>query len=182
MIQKVEISVGFGFSVSKCGGWVIWPGFEVSPPVCWCWVAWLGFEASPSICGCFVAWLGFEVSCKPDMGLWCCSNRVSSMLMGFSTVMVVVGLELKLLAWVSALSPLCSLPSNLNVILPSCFLSLFLSLEQALLGIKARSPSTSNNQAKQTLTMCNAILTGTDLRVGSKSLRCKVGLLFHCFL
>ena len=44
--------------------------------------------------------------------------------------------------------------------------------------IKARSPSTSNNQTHAT---CNAILTRTGLRVGFKSLHCRVGLLFYCF-
>ena len=150
MIQKVEISVdfGFGLSISKCGGlkclplvmwtifvrslgliswclkclppicgcWVIWLGFEVSPLICRYWVAWLGFEVSPPIYGYWVVWLGFEVSpssaivfgasgflwlelsCRSKMELWCHSSGVSSMLMGFSTVMGVMGLELELLA------------------------------------------------------------------------------------
>ena len=170
----------WGFEVSPpiCGCLVIWLGFEESPPICWCLVIWLGFEVSPLICGCLVIWLGFEVSCRSDMGLWCCSNRVSSILIGFSTVMGVMGLELELLAWVSALGPLCNLPSDLDQILPSCFLSFSPFGIGSLGSIKARSPSTST---KQTHTTCNAILTWTGLRVGSKSLRCRVGLLFHYF-
>ena len=37
---------------------------------------------------------GFGLSCRSNTGLWCCSNGVSSMLTGFSTLM---GLELELL-------------------------------------------------------------------------------------
>ena len=40
------------------------------------------------------------------------------MLMGFSTVMGVMGLELELLAWLSALGPFCNIPSDLGQILP----------------------------------------------------------------
>ena len=74
-------------------------GFEMSPLVCWCLVIWLGFEVSPPIYGCWVIWLGFEVSCRSNMGLWCCSSGVASMLTGFSTVMGVslsVGLRFSL--------------------------------------------------------------------------------------
>ena len=152
-------------------------GFEVSPPICECWVIWLRFEVFLPICWCLVIWLGFEVCRKSDMGLWCYSSRVSFILASFNTVMGVMGLELELLAWVSTLGSLCSLPSNLDQILPP----LSLSRIGFLGSIKARLPSTSTNQAKQTHITCNAILTGTDLRVGSKSLCCKVGLLFHCF-
>ena len=38
-----------------------------------------------------------------------------------------------------------------------------------------------NLSTKQTHTKCNAILTWTSLRIDSKSLYCRVGLLFHCF-
>ena len=103
------------------------------------------------------------------------------MLTGFNTMMGVMGLELELPAYVSALGSLCSLPSDLDQILPSCFFSLSLSRTGSFGSIKARSPFASNNQAKQTHTTCNAILTWTDLRVGFKSLCCRVGLLFHCF-
>ena len=60
-------------------------------------------------------------------------------------------------------------------------LSLSLSRTSSFGSIKARSPSASNNQAKQTHITCNEILTETDLKAGSKSLCCRVGLLFHCF-
>ena len=63
----------------------------------------------------------------------------------------------------------------------SLSLSLSLSRTSSFGSIKARSPSASNNQAKQTHITCNEILTETDLRAGSKSLCCRVGLLFHCF-
>ena len=53
------------------------------------------------------------------------------MLTGFSTMM---GLELELLAWVSALGSLCNLPSDLDQILPFLSTSLSLSLEQAFVG------------------------------------------------
>ena len=227
MIQKVEISVdfGFGLSISKCGGlkclvpcnvgnfwrvirisilgfevsppicgcwvtwlgfevsplicryWVTWLGLEVSPPVCRYWVAWLGFEVSPLVYRYWISWLGFEVSCNLDMGLWCCNSRVSSMLTGFSTVIGVMGLELELLTWVSTLGSLCNLPLDLDQILSP--LSLFRT--GSFGSVKARSPSASNNQAKQTHTTCIAILIGTDLKVGSMSLCCRLGLLFYCF-
>ena len=99
------------------------------------------------------------------------------MLTGFSTVIGVMGLELELLTWVSTLGSLCNLPLDLDQILSP--LSLFRT--GSFGSVKARSPSASNNQAKQTHITCNAILTGIDLRVGSKLLRCRVGLLFHCF-
>ena len=119
--------------------------------------------------------LWFGLSCKSNMGLRCCNYGVPSTLKGFSTV---IGLELGLLAWLSFLDSFWSLPSDLDQILHS----LSLSLRTGSLGsIKARSPSTSTNQAKQTHTTCNAILTWTGLRVGSKSLHCRVGLLFYCF-
>ena len=146
MIQQVEISVdfGFGLSISKCGGLKCLPpfvdvglfdwglkclpsfvdvrlfdwGLKCFSPICWCLVIWLGLEVFLPICWCLVIWLGFEVSRKSDMGLWCYSSGVSSMLTSFNTVMGVMGLELELLAWVSALGSLCSLPSNLDQILP----------------------------------------------------------------
>ena len=120
--------LGFKVSLPICGCWVIWLGFEVSPPICWCLVIWLGFEVAPPVCGYWVAWLGFEVSCRPNMRLCGCSNEVSSLLMGFSAVMGVMGLELELLAWVLALGSLCSLPSDLNQILSSFSFSPSLSL------------------------------------------------------
>ena len=62
--------------------------------------------------------LWLELSWRSKMGLWCCTNGVSSMLEGFSIVMGVTSLELELLAWVSDFSSFCSLPSNLDQILP----------------------------------------------------------------
>ena len=161
-----------------CGCWVIWLAFEASPSICGYWVAWLGFEVSPLVYRYWVSWLGFEVSRNLDKGLWYCSSGVSSMLTGFSTVIGVMGLELELLTWVSTLGSLCNLPLDLDQILSP--LSLFRT--GSFGSVKARSPSALNNQAKKPHTTCNAILTRTDLRVGSKLLRCRVGLLFHCFL
>ena len=67
---------------------------------------------------------GFGLSYRLNTGLWCCSG-VSSMLMGFSTV---IGLELELIAWVSSLdSSFWSWPNS------PFSLSLFL-YEQALFG------------------------------------------------
>ena len=42
--------------------------------------------------------LWLKLSCKSNMGLWCCSSGVSSMLKSFSTMMGVMGLELELVA------------------------------------------------------------------------------------
>ena len=95
------------------------------------------------------------------------------MLEGFSIVMGVTSLELELLAYVLGLGSLCSLPLDLDQILP--YLTGLVGL------IKAKTPSTSINHPKQTHAILNAILIGTDLRVGSKSLCFKVGLLFHFF-
>ena len=95
------------------------------------------------------------------------------MLKDFNIVMGVTGLELELLAYVLGLGSLCSLPLDLDQILP--YLTGLVGL------IKAKTPSTSINQPKQTHTTCNANLTGTDLRVGSKSLCFRVDFLFQCF-
>ena len=62
--------------------------------------------------------LWLKLSCRLNMRLWCCSSGVSSMLMRFSTMIGVMGLELELLAGVLALGSLCSLPSDLDQILP----------------------------------------------------------------
>ena len=58
-------------------------------------------------------WLG--LSCKLNIGLRCCNCGVPSKLTGLS---IVIGLELELLAWLSFLDSLLSLPSNLDQILP----------------------------------------------------------------
>ena len=110
--------LGFEVSLPVWRCLVVWLEFEVSPPICRCLVVWLGFEMSLPICRYWVIWLGFEVSCKSNMGLWCCSSEVSSMLIGFNTVIGVTSLELELLAWVLGLGSLCSLPSDLDQILP----------------------------------------------------------------
>ena len=62
--------------------------------------------------------LWLELSCRSNMGLWCYSSGVSSMLTDFSVVIEGMGLELELLAWVSVLGFLWSLPFNLDQILP----------------------------------------------------------------
>ena len=163
----------------------------------WIWLATMVLSSSwvfmgSSVFGCFPSsaivlgdsdFLWLKLSYRSKIGLWCCSSKVSSMLEDFSIVMGVMGLELELLAWVSALGSLCSFPSDLDQILPSCFISPSFPLSRtgSLRSIKTRSPSASNNPTKQTHTTCNAILTGTDLRVGSKPLHCRVGLLFRCF-
>ena len=112
------IWLGFEVSPPICRYWVAWLGFEMSRPICWCLVIWLGFEVSPPIRECWVIWLGFEVSYRSNMGLWCYRSGDSFMLTGFSTIMGVTGFELELLAWVLSLGSLCSLPSDLDQILP----------------------------------------------------------------
>ena len=78
----------------------------------WIWLATIVFSSSwvfmgSSVFGCFppfvivlgssdFLWLG--LSYRSNIGLWCCSNEVSSMLTSFNTVMGVMGLELELLA------------------------------------------------------------------------------------
>ena len=46
-------------------------------------------------------------------------------------------------------------------------------------SVELRLNHGTNNS--QTHTICNEILTWTGLRIGSKSLHCRVGLLFRCF-
>ena len=86
----------------------------------WVFIGSSMFECSPYFAIVLGAsdFLWLELSCRLNMGLWCCSSGVSSMFMGFNTVMRVMGLELELLAWVLALSSLCSLPSDLDQIPP----------------------------------------------------------------
>ena len=98
----------------------------------WIWLATMVLSSSwvfmgSSVFGCSpssaivlraLGLLWLELSCRLNMGLWCCSSRVSSMLMGFSNVMGAMSLELELLAWLSALGSLYSLSSDLDHILP----------------------------------------------------------------
>ena len=98
----------------------------------WIWLATMALSSSwvfisSSVFGCSPFstivlgasdFLWLKLSCRSNMGLWCCSNGVASMLIRFSTVMGVMGLELELLAWVSTLGSLCSPPSDLDQILP----------------------------------------------------------------
>ena len=87
----------------------------------WIWLTTMVFSSSwvfmgSSVFGCFpsstivmessdLLWLG--LSCRSNTGLWCCSSGVSFMLTSFSTMM---DLELELVAWVSSLDSLWSLP------------------------------------------------------------------------
>ena len=117
--------------------------------------------------------LWLELFWRSKMGLWCCINGVSYALrlqycdghegLGIRATSLSVGLRF-------SLQPsFRSWPDSPLMI--------------GLVGlIKAKTPSTSINQPKQTHTTCNVILIGTDLRVGSKSLCCRLSLLFHCFL
>ena len=86
----------------------------------WVFIGSSVFGCSPScamVMGSLI-FLWLELSCRSNMGLWCCSNEVSSMLTSFSTVIGVTGLELELLASMSVLGSLWSLPSDLDQILP----------------------------------------------------------------
>jgi len=59
--------------------------------------------------------LSLGLSCKSNIGLRCCNCGVPSIHKGFS---MVIGLELELLAWLSLLDSLWSLPFDLDQILP----------------------------------------------------------------
>ena len=113
-------------------------------------------------------WRG--LSCKSNTGLRCCNYRVPSIHKGFSTM---IGLELELMAWLSLLDSLWSLPSNLDQVLPK---------EKAWLGQTKLGPHLCQSTQPNKHTGCNAILTWTSLRTGPKSLHCRVGLLLCCFL
>ena len=95
---KYRWTLALGYLSPNVGVWSVSPPCNVGNFCQVIRIDILRFEVSPPIYGCWVAWLGFEVSCRSDMGLWCCNSGVSSMLMGFSTMIGVMGLELELLA------------------------------------------------------------------------------------
>ena len=94
----------------------------------WIWLATIVFSNSWVLVGSSVFWcpspfatviessyfLWSGLSCKLNTRLRCCNCGVPSTLKGFSTM---IGLELELLAWLSFLDSLWSLPSDLDQIL-----------------------------------------------------------------